>query len=60
MLKKLQQESPERILVIRPQGWPPAGQITRKRSKIVQTIEIGYKEVIKNQKQIKDFLDLGL
>jgi hypothetical protein len=58
LLGKLQREDPERVFVIAPEVWPPAGLITRNRAKIVRTLEMGYGAVVRNRAAIERFLGL--
>lgn len=55
-LEKLKKEAPEDVLVIRPEKTLPARRITRNRRKVVNTLKIGYEEVIRNQEKIRAFL----
>lgn len=55
-LQKLQTEAPDTVLVVRPQKTTPARRITRNRRKIVRTLNMGYDEIIRNQREIRAFL----
>lgn len=56
-LEKLEVEQPDTMVIIRPERRLPAGRITRSRRKIVDTVKIGYDQVIRNQRRIRTLLE---
>ena len=56
LLEKLECKDPGSVLAIRPKHRLPAGRITRNRSKIVETLQMGYDEVRGNEDRIKKLL----
>lgn len=55
-LEKLRTEEPGSVVIIRPEHTLPAPRITRNRTKIVNTVNIGYDQVIRHQDEIRAFL----
>jgi predicted patatin/cPLA2 family phospholipase len=59
LLGRLEQRIPDSVLVIRPNEKLPAGRITRNRSKVVETLEIGYRAVLGYEDRIRRVLALS-
>lgn len=58
LLETLERKNAGSVVVIRPKTALPAGRITRNRSKIVKSLQMGYEEVLENQERIRRLLAL--
>jgi predicted patatin/cPLA2 family phospholipase len=58
-LRESQSGLSQKAYVVSPRVWPPADRVTRSRSKISQTLAMGYEAIMSERDAIGEFLEMG-